>query len=59
MRVYKPPPKRNTQYKIPAIINASDEGVVVEILRNHRLSEKDTDEERFFILVDSSILSLE
>ena len=59
MRVYKPPPKRNMQYKIPAITNASDEGVAVEILRNHRLSEKDTDEERFFILLDISILSIE
>jgi hypothetical protein len=28
-------------------------------LRNHRLSEKDTDEDRFFILLDISILSLD
>ena len=55
----KPPPKMNIEYKIPAIVIMNDEGVVVESLLNHRLSEKDTDEDRFFILLDIVILFLD
>jgi hypothetical protein len=47
--VYKPPPKRNTAYEINATVIAKDEGFAVEILRNHRLSEKDIDEVLFLI----------
>ena len=43
---------------MPTTVIKSAEGVVVEILWNHRLSEKDTDEDRFFILLDISSLSL-
>jgi hypothetical protein len=50
--VNKPPPKMNMEYKIPAAVIMSDVGVVVESLLNHRLSEKDTDEDCFFILLD-------
>jgi hypothetical protein len=55
MIVNKPPPKMNIEYKIPAIVIMSDVGVVVESLLNHRLSEKDTDEDCFLILLDISI----
>jgi len=57
--VNKPPPKMKIEYKIPAMMIMSDDGVVVEILLNHRLSENDTDEDRFFILLDIAILFLD
>jgi len=45
--VYKPPPKRKMAYAIMIMVIARDEGCAVEILRNHLLSEKGSDEARF------------
>jgi hypothetical protein len=41
-------------YPITAIEIAKDEGSVVEILLNHRLSEKDLDEARLLAFFDTS-----
>jgi len=52
MRVNKPPPRMNMAYERPTIEIIAVEGVVDLSLSNHRLSEKDTDEELFFTLLD-------
>jgi len=52
MRVNKPPPKMKIAYARQISVSIVSEGAFVEILRNHRLSEKDTDEELFFTCFD-------
>lgn len=50
--VYKPPPKRNKADAITIMEMTKAEGFAVEILRNHRLSEKDIDEVCFLTFFD-------
>jgi hypothetical protein len=52
--VYKPPPKRKIAYAIIIVEITKDEGLVVEILLSHRLSENDVDAVRFLIFFDIS-----
>jgi hypothetical protein len=52
MRVNKPPPKMKIAYARQIIVSMVNEGAFDEIRRNHRLSEKDTDEELFFTCFD-------
>jgi len=52
--VYKPPPKRKMAYEITAIEMIKEEGFVVEILLNHRLSENDIDAARLLTFFDIS-----
>ncbi len=52
--VYKPPLKRKIAYAITIVEITKDEGFVVEILLNHRLSENDVDAVRFLIFFDTS-----
>jgi len=52
--VYKPPPKRKMAYATMIIVTAKDEGSAVEILRNHRLSEKDMDDALLLTFFDTS-----
>ena len=40
-------------YATPTMLIKANEGALDEILLNHRLSEKDMDEELFFILFDN------
>ena len=54
MMVYKPPPKRKIAYEIMTAEVMNVEGLDVEILRNHRLIEKDIDDARFLIFCDIS-----
>jgi hypothetical protein len=51
--VYNPPLKRNMAYAITIRVTAKDEGFAVEILRNHLLSEKDSDEALFLTFFDT------
>ena len=52
--MYKPPLKRKMANAIVISVIAKDDGFVVEILRNHRLSEKDMDEALFLTFFDTS-----
>ena len=58
MIVSKPPPNRNTANAITIKVKVIEDGLVDDILRNHRLIEKDIDEACFLTFFDISCSSL-
>ena len=52
MIVSKPPPKRNVVKAITIKVKVEADGLEVEILRNQRLIEKDSDEACFLTFLD-------
>lgn len=54
MMSYSPPPNRNSAVANTTAVTRNVEGFAVEILLNHLLSEKDSDEACFLILFDIS-----